>query len=169
LLEIIKETAYKTLPSVNASPAALYRSIDSEEPPTILYDEADTKFGSSRAAEGNEDLRALLNAGHSQGWPILRCVGPNQEVKAFASFAMAAIAGIGALPDTITDRAVNIRMRRRNPTTEKVKPSGSAATGRRCVPSANGYTNGCGRTSTRCGPPSRTCRWKTGPPTPGNR
>ena len=122
LLEIIKETAYKTLPSVNASPAALYRSIDSEEPPTILYDEADTKFGNSHAAEGNEDLRALLNAGHSRGWPILRCVGPNQDVKAFASFAMAAIAGIGALPDTITDRAVNIRMRRRNPATEKVTP-----------------------------------------------
>jgi hypothetical protein len=113
LMDLIKEFGHKTLPSVNASPAALYRSIDSDDPPTILYDEGDTKFGTKRQAEANEDLRALLNAGHSRGWPILRCVGPNQEVKAFASFAMAAISGIGEMPDTITDRAVNIRMRRR--------------------------------------------------------
>src|SRR5438046_2449863 len=82
------------LPAVHASTAALYRSIDSEDPPTIMLDEADAQFGSKRAAEANEDLRALLNAGHSRGWPILRCVGPNQDVKAFASFAMAALAGI---------------------------------------------------------------------------
>jgi hypothetical protein len=121
LLDIVKELAHKTIPSVNASTAALYRSIDSTEPPTILYDEADATFGTKRQAEANEDLRALLNAGHSRGWPILRCVGPNQEVKEFPSFAMAAIAGIGDLPDTIADRAVNIRMRRRAPS-ETVQP-----------------------------------------------
>jgi hypothetical protein len=115
LLDVTKEMAHRAIPSVNASTAALYRSIDSTEPPTILYDEADAAFGTKRQAEANEDLRALLNAGHSRGWPILRCVGPHQQVQEFASFAMAAIAGIGELPDTITDRAVNIRMRRRAP------------------------------------------------------
>jgi hypothetical protein len=39
----------------------------------------------------------------------------------FPSFAMAALAGIGALPDTIEDRSVIIHMRRRKPT-ETVKP-----------------------------------------------
>ncbi|RSM59482.1 hypothetical protein DMB66_27750 [Actinoplanes sp. ATCC 53533] len=121
LLEIIKATSHNVLPAVNASTAALYRSIGGDDPPTVLFDEADAIFGTKRQAEANEDLRALLNAGHSRGWPVLRCVGPNQEVKAFASFAMAAIAGIGDLPDTITDRAVNIRMRRRAPH-ETVKP-----------------------------------------------
>jgi hypothetical protein len=121
LLEIIKATAFKALPAVHASTAALYRSIGSDDPPTVLIDEADTLFGTRRQAEANEDLRALINAGHSRGWPILRCVGPNQEVKEFQSFAMVALAGIGDLPDTITDRAVNIRMRRRAPH-ETVKP-----------------------------------------------
>ncbi len=115
LLELIKATCHAPLPAVHATTAALYRSINSVEPPTLLFDEVDTIFGTKRAAEANEDLRALINAGHARGWPVLRCVGPNQEVKAFASFAMAALAGIGDLPDTIADRAVNIRMRRRAP------------------------------------------------------
>jgi hypothetical protein len=81
----------------------------------------DAIFGSKRAAEDNEDLRALLNAGHGRGRPVLRCVGPTQQIKAFPSFAMAALAGIGTLPDTIADRAVNVRMRRRAPG-EQVAP-----------------------------------------------
>lgn len=121
LLEIAKATSYKVLPAVNASTPALFRSIGGDDPPTVLFDEVDAVFGTKRQAEANEDLRALLNAGHSRGWPILRCVGPNQQVQAFQSFAMAALAGIGEMPDTITDRAVNIRMRRRA-RHETVKP-----------------------------------------------
>src|SRR4051794_25643794 len=90
LLDIVKGASHNVLPAVNASTAALYRSIGSDDPPTVLFDEADAVFGTKRQAEANEDLRALLDAGHSRGWPILRCVGPNQEVKEFASFAMAA-------------------------------------------------------------------------------
>jgi hypothetical protein len=82
-------------------------------PPTLVIDEADTIFGSKKVAENNEDLRALLNAGHQRGRPALRCVGPMQIPTEFNTFAMAALAGIGAMPDTITDRAVPISMRRR--------------------------------------------------------
>jgi hypothetical protein len=121
LLEIIKATVHKVIPAVHASTAALYRSIESDDPPTVLFDEVDALFGTRRQAEANEELRALINAGHSRGWPILRCVGPDQQVTQFQSFAMCALAGIGNLPDTITDRAVNIRMRRRAPH-ETVKP-----------------------------------------------
>jgi uncharacterized protein DUF3631 len=113
LLDIVKETAHDVLPAVHASTAALYRSIGGGDPPTILFDEADATFGTRKAAEANEDLRALINAGFARGWPILRCVGPDQKPTAFNAFAMAALAGIGTMPDTITDRAVNIRMRRR--------------------------------------------------------
>jgi len=101
------------LVSVNATTAAIYRSLSDEHPPTLVIDEADTIFGSKRVAEQNEDLRALLNAGHQRGRPALRCVGPQQIPTEFPTFAMAAIAGIGAMPDTITDRAVNVTMRRR--------------------------------------------------------
>lgn len=120
LLDVIGETCHQAFLTVNATVPALYRSISEHEPPTLLFDEVDAIFGGKRA-EDHEDLRALLNAGHGRGRPVLRCVGPNQEVTAFASFAMAALAGIGTLPDTIADRAVNIRMRRRAPG-ETVRP-----------------------------------------------
>ena len=38
-----------------------------------------------------------------------------RTVERIPTFAMAALAGIGAMPDTIEDRAVVIRMRRRAP------------------------------------------------------
>jgi len=43
--------------TVNASTAAVYRSIGGDDPPTILLDEADTIFG-GKQAEANEDLAA---------------------------------------------------------------------------------------------------------------
>jgi Protein of unknown function (DUF3631) len=112
-LDIISGTCHNHLMSVNATVAAIYRSLGGEHPPTLIIDEADALFGTKRAAEQNEDLRALLNAGHQRGRPALRCVGPNQIPTEFPTFAMAALAGIGSMPDTITDRAVNITMRRR--------------------------------------------------------
>ena len=107
-LDLIAGTCHRPLVSVNATTAAIYRSLSDEHPPTLVIDEADTIFGSKRVAEQNEDLRALLNAGHQRGRPALRCVGPQQIPTEFPTFAMAAIAGIGAMPDTITDRAVNV-------------------------------------------------------------
>lgn len=113
LLDVVAGTCHRPLMSVNATVAAIFRSIGDEHPPTLLVDEADTLFGTKKAAENNEEFRGLLNAGHQRGRPALRCVGPNQVPTEFPSFAMAALAGIGSLPDTITDRAVNITMRRR--------------------------------------------------------
>jgi len=125
LLDIIGGTCHDPLITVNATVAAIFRSIGvvvgSEggdagvvaHPPTLVIDEADTIFGSKKVADQHEDLRALLNAGHQRGRPALRCVGPAQLPTKFNTFCMAAIAGIGRLPDTITDRAVNLSMRRR--------------------------------------------------------
>ena len=113
LLDVINGTCHKPLATVNATVAAVFRSINGDHPPTLIIDEADTIFGSKKAAENHEDLRALLNAGHQRGRPALRCVGPTEIPTEFNTFAMAALAGIGTMPDTITDRAVNITMRRR--------------------------------------------------------
>jgi hypothetical protein len=114
LLDVITETVHDPVITVNATPAAIFRSI-TEEPPTLLVDEADTLFGTAKVAERNEELRGLLNAGHQRNRPTLRVVGvgTEQKVAKFPTFAMAALAGIGTLPDTIMDRAVVIRMRRR--------------------------------------------------------
>jgi Protein of unknown function (DUF3631) len=114
LLDIIDGTCHRPLATADATVAAIFRSLGGAHPPTLLIDEADTLWGSKKLAEQNEDLRKLINAGHQRGRPALRCVGPNQIPTPFPVFAMAALAGIGSLPDTITDRAINVAMRRRS-------------------------------------------------------
>jgi hypothetical protein len=114
LLDIVEGTCHNPLITVNASPPAVYRSIGADTRPTILLDEADTVFG-GKNAESNEDLRGLLNAGHQRNRPALRYDASTRTVEKIPTFAMAALAGIGAMPDTIEDRAVVIRMRRRAP------------------------------------------------------
>ncbi|WP_243789766.1 DUF3631 domain-containing protein [Saccharopolyspora gloriosae] len=118
LLDVVEATCHDPFLTVNASPAAVYRSI-TDDPPTMLVDEADTIFGPN--ADGNEDLRGLLNAGHQRNRPAKRYDASTNRVESIATFAMAALAGIGTMPDTIEDRAVIIRMRRRAPG-EKVAP-----------------------------------------------
>jgi hypothetical protein len=113
LLDVVTETVRNPLITVNASPAAIFRSIDDEDPPSLLVDEADTLFSTAKAAEKNEEVRGLINAGHQRNRPTLRVTGPEHKPTAFPTFAMAALAGIGDLPDTVMDRSVVIRMRRR--------------------------------------------------------
>jgi len=114
LLDLIEALCWQALITVNASPSAIYRSIGTDDPPTLLIDEADTIFG-PKAGDSHEDLRGLLNAGHQRNRPALRYNAATQSVEKIATFAMAALAGIGAMPDTIEDRAVVVRMRRRGP------------------------------------------------------
>lgn len=118
LLDTVEALCRDPFITVNSSPAAVYRSI-SDDPPTMLVDEADTIFGPK--ADGNEDLRGLLNAGHQRNRPAKRYDAATNRVESIPTFAMAALAGIGAMPDTIEDRAVVIRMRRRAPS-ETVAP-----------------------------------------------
>ncbi|MGL5826658.1 MAG: DUF3631 domain-containing protein [Nocardioides sp.] len=115
LLDLVEALSHRPLMTVNASPSAVYRSIGlaKNDPPTLLLDEADTVFG--KTAGEHEDLRGLLNAGHQRGRPAIRYDAAKQTVERIETFAMAALAGIGAMPDTIEDRALVIRMRRRAP------------------------------------------------------
>ncbi|MFD4863686.1 DUF3631 domain-containing protein [Streptomyces sp. NPDC058412] len=122
-LEIMETLVPNKMAAVDASPSALFRSVAGVEGerPTILYDEIDTVFGPK--AGDNEQLRGFLNAGHRRGRLMYRCVGDgaNQTVQGFPSYCAVAMAGLGGLPDTILDRSVIIRMRRRAPN-EKVEP-----------------------------------------------
>lgn len=99
--------------TISATPAALFRLV-AAGPITILFDEVDAVFNAK--GDGNEDLRALLNAGYKNGATVARCVGDAKAMKVqrFPVFAPAALAGIaGGMPDTITTRAITIHMRRR--------------------------------------------------------
>ena len=118
----------------NISPAALYRIVD-EQQSTVLIDEADAIFTTGRKADPQkQELRGLLNAGYRKGLLTYRMSGTKMtEAKAFDAFGPKAIAGIGALPDTIADRSIPIAMQRkpRNVSLErcrlrKVKPVGEA-------------------------------------------
>lgn len=120
-LEIIAAMCHMPLRTVNASVAYIFRSLGDEHPPTLLIDEADALFGTKMKAEQNEDLRGLLNAGHQRGLTYGRTVGPTHVPTEFSTFSMAALGGIGRMPDTIEDRAVVVLMQRRKPT-EVVQP-----------------------------------------------
>lgn len=117
LLDLIAALCHRPVSSADATASAIFRVIgkNQEHPPTLIIDEADTKFGTKRAAEANEDLRRLINAGYERGRPALRCDGPQNDPREFPTFAMVAMGGIGKMPETITDRAVNITMARRKP------------------------------------------------------
>jgi len=117
LLEVIAGLAHDPLETTNISVPALFRVIDKadDNPPTLVLDEADRIFGTAAKDEDAAALVALLNNGFRRGSPTWRCVGPRQEPTPFSNFAFAAIAGIGRVPDTVEDRAVNVTMRRRLP------------------------------------------------------
>lgn len=114
LVDVAEATCHHALVTVNISPAALVRSISDEDPPTLFIDEADTIFG-PKSADNHEDLRGIVNSGHQRGRPYIRYDMTSRRNELLATFCMAMLAGIGDLPDTIMDRAVVIRMRRRSP------------------------------------------------------
>lgn len=121
-LEITDLLVPRPVPSVNATPAYLFRKVsDDAGLPTILFDEIDTVFGPK--AKENEELRGLLNAGHRRGATSGRCVVRGKEIETvdFPAYCAVAMAGLGNLPDTILTRSIIVRMRKRAPN-EKVEP-----------------------------------------------
>jgi hypothetical protein len=122
ILEVAQYLVRAPEMTISATPAALFRLV-SQGPITILFDEVDAIFNPKNGGN-NEDLRGLLNAGYKRSATIARCVGDakNMKVERFPVYAPAALAGIaGAMPTTITTRAITIHMRRRR-SDEPVEP-----------------------------------------------
>lgn len=99
---------------VTPSEAVVYTVLGQRPRRTMLLDEADAIFG-PRTADRYEGLRAILNAGNRKGTPVLRVKfeGRIRAVDEFDVYGPKAIAGIGNLPDTVTDRSIRIRLKRR--------------------------------------------------------
>lgn len=95
--------------------ASLVRKIDQDHP-TVLMDESDATFYGS--SDFSQVLRGMLNTGYEKSGIYSMCVrvGGNWVTKDFSTFSLKAIAGIGKLPDTITDRSIPIRLKRKLPT-----------------------------------------------------
>jgi hypothetical protein len=121
-LEVTEPLVPRPVHAVNTTPAYLFRKVsDPAGAPTILYDEIDTVFGAK--AKDNEDIRGMLNAGHRKGAMAGRCVVRGKEVftEELPAYCAVALAGLDDLPDTLMNRSIVVRMRRRA-SDEQVEP-----------------------------------------------
>jgi len=106
--DVLATMVARPLRTENVTPAVLFRLVEQYKP-TLLLDEVDTYLND------NEELHGLLNAGHRRGGKAYRCEGENNTVRGFSVFAPAALAGIGALPGTLHDRSIVIKLVRAKP------------------------------------------------------
>jgi len=114
LLEVLDLVCRNPRLTSGGSSAALIRTINEANPPTILLDEIDAIYAKKNDGEA-ESTRQFLNAGFRRGAKFLRCVGQGAalEPKEFAAFSAKAFAGIGrSLPDTVLDRNIPIELQR---------------------------------------------------------
>ncbi len=107
-LDVIETMTPRPLHTENITAAVLFRLVEGYKP-TLLLDEVDAYL------EDADELRGLLNAGHKRGAMALRCEGENNTVRGFSAFAPAALAGIGALPGTLHDRSIVVKLVRAKP------------------------------------------------------
>lgn len=116
VLETMGMIVKNPLPAASLTDAALFRSIE-EFNPTLLLDEVDALFNGAK----NESTRAVLNVGYRKDGHVWRIVKGNPE--RFKTYCCKILSGINnlALPDTIRDRSIPIRMRRK-PKSVSVEP-----------------------------------------------
>jgi hypothetical protein len=108
-LALLSRLVPRALLSSNISAASLFRVVEKYSP-TLLVDEADSFL------REKEELRGILNSGHTRDAAyVVRTVGDDHEPRRFSTWAAKAVAMIGCLPDTLTDRSIVVPMRRRAP------------------------------------------------------
>ena len=105
LREVISLFVARPVLAENLTVAVLFRLIESNRP-TVLADECDSWL------RDNGDLRGMLNSGHRRTGKAYRCQGEGHAVRAFDVFAPVVLCGIGALPGTLHDRSIVIRLKR---------------------------------------------------------
>src|SRR5438067_71720 len=108
LRDVISLFVSRPLLAENLTVAVLFRLIESHRP-TILADECDSWLRDDGL------LRGLLNSGYRRGGKAYRCQGDGFAVRAFEVFAPVVLCGIGALPATLHDRSIEIRLKRAKP------------------------------------------------------
>lgn len=105
----------------SATAAVIYRKVDrgrgqgkpSGRPPTLFLDELDAVFsGGSAKNERAEALRGVLNSGFKRDGIFSVCDGDNNEPRDFYTWSPKVLAGIGKLPDTVSDRSIPIALAR---------------------------------------------------------
>src|SRR5271155_5015066 len=94
----------------NLTMAVLFRLTDAMKP-TLLIDELDNLLKDDKSA-----LLGIMNSGYEREGKTYRCVGDQNELRTFSTFAPMAYAMIGGPPGTFDSRTITIEMRRATPT-----------------------------------------------------
>lgn len=106
---VISALVPRAMHVINVSPAVVFRVIEAHKP-TLIIDEGDTFL------KDNEDMRGLLNGGHNRRTAyVWRSVGDDHEPRRFNVWGPKLVAMIGRPPDTIVDRSILVRLRRKRP------------------------------------------------------
>ncbi|WP_368414899.1 DUF3631 domain-containing protein [Falsiroseomonas sp.] len=125
LLDVLRATCHRPMKADNISASGVFRTVEALRPLTLLIDEADAFMGD------NEELRGVLNSGFERSGEVIRVVevqGEHQPIR-FATYAPVGLAGIGALPSTLEDRAVPVVLQRKGAgeTVVKLRAPGARA------------------------------------------
>jgi Protein of unknown function (DUF3631) len=132
LLEIIRLLVQNPEAIVSPSPSSLYGMIHgSEVIPTLLIDE----IGRTLEKKEISDFISIIEAGFQPGQVVSRSLmkkGEERQVERLKIYAPILMAGIdnGRMPDTITDRSINIRMKRKTGKRLSYRPRKDAPEGR---------------------------------------
>jgi len=124
LLTVLAELTSRPVVASNISSPAFFRVIQ-ETKPTLLIDEADTFL------QANDEFRGILNSGYTRKTAYVirvandpglqpsdlntenRTLNTGSNLRHFSTWCPKAIAAIGRLPDTLSDRCIIIRMQRK--------------------------------------------------------
>jgi hypothetical protein len=106
LLNILYYSSLRGELAANITAASAFRVI-SEDKPSLLIDEGDSFLNEK------DDRRGILNSGHSRNGYVLRYNYEKRETERLSVFGPKAIASIGAIPETLTDRSIVIPMQRK--------------------------------------------------------
>jgi Protein of unknown function (DUF3631)/Domain of unknown function (DUF3854) len=119
LLDVVQRIAPRARRCGSTTGASLFRLIEQLKNPTLLIDEADRVFRNAGIDPGADLLAQIIDQGHERGNPAQRTERDSDgkwTVQDFETFTPTAIAGVDRgknWPDSVLDRAIVIRMRRR--------------------------------------------------------
>jgi hypothetical protein len=99
----------KCIATVNATEAAIYRSIKRWSP-SFCFDEFDDVMKDDKRA----GLKQVINSGHARGQGVLRCEGDDKVPELFPTFAAKCLGMVGKkLPAATLSRCIFVELRRR--------------------------------------------------------
>lgn len=110
LAELLEMVSFNPWRTVGATPAVIFRTVDKDRP-TLIMDEAEILNTKEERAFA---LREVLNAGYRKGQTVSRCDERNgHEPRKFKTYCPKAFVLIGSLSGALSDRCIEIKMRRR--------------------------------------------------------